>query len=148
MSETLRDFLKIAGISVVTLILLGVLFAGLNKATGFTDKVFGKMDNYSVMIDESDYTKYEGALVSGSDVIAAIKSFQNSNEPICVEITHTGVSYIYTDETLQTESTANIANASRKNSSEYINPNANYLGSLVRDSTDNSIRKIVFDIQP
>ncbi|MEE1255638.1 MAG: hypothetical protein UHN47_03885 [Lachnospiraceae bacterium] len=148
MPGPLRDVLKIAIVLIPTLIIGSLVFLGTDKGQEFAGKIFGRMDSYSVILDESDYTKYEGALVSGSDVIAAIKYFDNSNEPICVEIAHTGICYVYTDETLQTESTANIANASRKNSPEYINPNAKYLGSLVRDTTDNSIRKLVFTIQP
>lgn len=146
MSGSLRDFLKIAGIAVVTLGLLSLLFIGLNKATGFTDKVFAKMDTMSVTVEESEYTKYEGTIVSGSEVIAAIKYFQNGMDPICIEAM--GKTYVYTDETLQTPSTENVANASRKGADGYINPNAKFLGELTRDSTDNSIRKITFTIQP
>ena len=143
MSDSLRHFLEIAGIAVVILTLLGALFFGLNKATGFADQVFGKMDGMTQTIDESDYTKYEGAIVTGSEVIAAIKYFQASTEPICVECM--GQVYVY-QEDLTTLSTANIANATRKGQTGYINPNAKFVGTLTRDSVDNSIRKITFDI--
>lgn len=145
MSDSLRKFLEIAGIVVITLGLISILFIGLNKATGFADKMFAKMDAMSVTVDESDFTKYDGTLVSGADVIAAIKYFQNGMEPICIEVM--GKTYIYTDETLQTPSDENINNASRKGAEGYINPNAKFLGEVSRDATDNSIRKITFTIQ-
>ena len=45
MSGSLRDFLKIAGVVIVTLALLSILFLGLQKATGFTNKAYSKIDS-------------------------------------------------------------------------------------------------------
>lgn len=143
----LKQFIEI-GIVVFITILLGTLaITGANKSTAIAEKGYKKQDEMSLMIDEYDYSKFDGATVSGTDVIAAIKQFQSADAEICVEVTHTGICYVYTDETLTTKSTANIANAQRKGTAEYINPHAKFLGSIVRDATDNSIRKLVFDIQ-
>lgn len=86
MSGSLRDFLKIAGVVIVTLALLSILFLGLQKATGFTNKAYSKIDSMSQSVEESDYTRYDGALISGTEVIAAIKYFQQDGA-ICIEVT-------------------------------------------------------------
>lgn len=146
--DHIRKFVEIGIVVAVAIILGSAALIGANKTTSITDKANKKSDEMSLMIDEYDYSKYDGATVSGSDVIAAIKQFQSADAEICVEVTHTGICYVYTDETLTTKSTANIANAQRKGTAEYINPHAKFLGSIERDSTDNSIRKLIFDIQP
>ena len=145
--SAIKDFIFAIGMAFVGLMLVALLVTGLNKSSSTVEKSYEKMDDFNVMLEESDYTKFDGAVISGDSVIAAIKGFESSSQPICVEIAHTGVCYVYTDETLQTKSTAKISNASRKGTAEYINPTAYYLGSIERDSTDNSIRKIVFEIQ-
>ena len=65
MPDSLREFLKIAAIVVVTLSVISLVFVGLNKATGFADKMFAKMDTMSVSLEEGDYTKYDGVICSG-----------------------------------------------------------------------------------
>ena len=54
MSDSMREFLKIAALVVVTLSVISLVFIGLNKATGFADKMFSKMDTMSITLEESD----------------------------------------------------------------------------------------------
>lgn len=150
MSASMRDFIKIAAIVVVTLSLVSLIFVGLNKATGFADKMFAKMDTMSTTLEESDYTKYDGTICTGADVIAAVKYLQNG-EPICITVATVGgdVVFGYTDSSLSTKvssdaNASNLANCQRKGSSTYINPNAKYLGKVERNETDNSIWGITF----
>ncbi len=150
MSESLRDFLKIAAIVVVTLSIISLAFVGLNKATGFTDKMFSKMDVMSVSLEESDYTKYDGTICSGADVIAAVKYLQNG-EPICIKVATAGgdVTFGYEDSSLQNkvssdDASTRLANCQKKGTTNYINPNAKYLGKVERNDTDNSIWGITF----
>ena len=150
MPDSLREFLKIAAIVVVTLSVISLVFVGLNKATGFADKMFAKMDTMSVSLEEGDYTKYDGVICSGADVIAAVKYLQNG-EPIWITVATAGgnVVFGYTDSSLSTPvssdaNSANLANCQRKGSSTYINPNAKYIGKVERNETDNSIWGITF----
>lgn len=103
------------------------------------------MDNMTILMDESDYTKYDGAQVKGADVIAAVKYFQDG-EPVCINVqTATGNAiFCYTDESLTTKSEESIANCQRKGSANYINPNAKYIGKVERNETDNTIWGITF----
>lgn len=147
MPAIVRKFLELAATIVLILALIALVFLVYNKATNIADKGTKKMDNMEIQLDESDYTKYDGAIVSGSDVIAAIKYFQNS-DPICITVVARGTySYLYTDTSLQTESTENIAYATQRNDDHYINPNGKFLGEVIRDSSDNSIVGLTFTIQ-
>lgn len=149
MSGSLRDFLKIAGVVIVTLALLSILFLGLQKATGFTNKAYSKIDSMSQSVEESDYTRYDGALISGTEVIAAIKYFQQDGA-ICIEVNngYTTTNYVCADETLAAPSTAKISDAQNKNDlNKYINPNAKYLGECVRDTANNLIVAVKFTVQ-
>jgi hypothetical protein len=146
-TDHLRQIIEIIIVAAIALVLATVAIAGMRSSKQSAEGTIQKAENISVMLSEDDFTKYDGAEVKGSDVIACISYFEGIGEPICIEVTHTGVNYIYTDESLTTVSTASLANARKKTSSEYINPNANFIGSIVRDSTDNSVRAIVFDIE-
>lgn len=154
MSGSIRDFIKITVTVVVTLGIAALIFVGLRKTQGFTDKMYNKMDNMSVSMEESDYTKYDGAIVTGADVIAAVKYFQ-SGDPLCITVATSGgnVVFGYTDETLQTpvsddQGAANLANCQRKGSVNYINPSAKYQGKVERNETDNTIWGITFTFAP
>lgn len=152
MSDSLRSFINIAAIVVVTLGVVALVFTGLNYATGFANGVFDKMDTMSTNLSEDDYTKYDGAIVTGSDVIAAIKYFEGG-DPLCITVATNGgnVVFGYTDSSLQTEvtgSSALLANCQRKGSTTYINPSAKYQGAVERNATDNSIWGITFTFAP
>lgn len=145
MSDMARHFLEIAAIVVVCLSVIGIIFTSLGKTTVFTDKAGAKMDSMITVMDESDYVNFDGTIVSGSDVIAAIKKFQN--DEICITVTARGTySYVYTDTSLSTPSTENISNTSKKSDDHFINPNGKFLGAVVR-ADDGSIVGITFTIQ-
>lgn len=147
MSETLRDILIIAGISVVVLGLLGLLFVAYNSSSKFADAANEKLNNMTIAIEESDFTKYDGAIVSGSEVVSAIKYFEGTAD-VCVTVTTSkGTNnYVYTGPDLQTKSDLAVANTRNKTSEFYINPSSKFLGSVVRDS-DGTITNIIFEVQ-
>ncbi len=146
MSGSFRDFIKIAVVVIITLGLAGLCFLGYSKSEGFANKAFGKIDNMSNMVEESDYTKYDGAIISGTEVIAAIKYF-SVDEAICIEVNNgsTTTNYVCEDETLTTPATAKVSDAQNRNKlDKYINPNGKFLGELVRDSGSNLVVAIKF----
>lgn len=147
MSDSIRKFLEIAGIVVVTLTLLGIVFLGLQKAGAFTDIMYKSMGDMTTTLEEDKYTKYDGWVGQGDDVIAAVKYLQNG-DPICITVATTGgdVVFGYTDSSLTTkvDNTTTIANCLRKGSSTYISPSAKYIGKVERNETDNSIWGVTF----
>lgn len=148
MSESTRDALTIIGVAVAALILVGILLTAVYRSRDFSETANDKLANMTVAAEESDYTKYDGAIVSGSDVVSAIKYFDGVAD-VCVTVTTSkgSYNYIYTGPDLQTRSDLSVANARNKTSEYYINPGSKFLGSVVRDS-DGTITNIVFAVQP
>lgn len=103
----------------------------------FMDKGDKKIATLATALDESDYTKYDGVIVSGADVISFIKSQMSQDAEVCIDvITPKGTTaYLYTDGTLATKSNAKMASTTSKKSSAYINPTASFLGSNTRDAS-------------
>lgn len=148
MSEAPKYILAFLGIATAVILFFLVVSQVFNlykKASNIADAGGKKMDNMTILMDESDYTKYDGVQVKGADVIAAVKYFQDG-EPICINVqTATGNAiFCYTDESLTTKSEESIANCQRKGAANYINPNAKYIGKVERNETDNTIWGITF----
>lgn len=147
MSESTRDTITIIGAAVAALVLVSVLLALVYRARAFSEVTGDKVNNMTVAAEESDYTKYDGAIVTGSDVVSAIKYFEGMGE-VCITVTTSkGThSYIYTGPDLQTKSDISVSNTRKKTSEYYINPSSKFLGSVVRDA-DGTITNIVFEVQ-
>lgn len=147
---TIGKFLSIAAITTITLLLIGIAYTFYHKTSATVDTAEKKLDSMNIMMEESDYTKFDGAIISGSDVIAAVKYFQNG-DPLCIKVATAGgdVTFGYTDSTLSTPvgtaETSNIlANCQKRGSANYINPTAHYQGKVERNETDNTIWGITF----
>lgn len=147
---TIGKFLQIAALTMVALALISLMWIFFNKTSQALDSAEGKLDSMNIMIEESDYTKYDGAIITGADVIAAVKYFQNG-EPLCIKVATSGgdVTFGYTDSTLSTpvgtqETSTILANCQKKGSANYINPSAKYQGKVERNETDNTIWGIMF----
>ena len=151
--DNAATMIRTIGGVVLALLFVGAIFTVWGYASGFFDKAGNKMSQMSTTMDESQYTEYDGAIVSGTQVISFIKA--HANDEICVTVNngHQTTPYIYFDETLQTKTgVGSIAQAQNKAniSTVYINPNSKYLGSIVRDSVDATNGTIVgvhFDVQ-
>lgn len=148
MSDTTSHALTIIGVVVAALILLGVLLTAVYRSRDFADTANDRLADMTIAAEESDYTKYDGAIVSGSDVVSAIKYFDGVAD-VCVTVTTSKgtYNYIYTGSDLQTRSDLSVANTRNKTSTYYINPSSKFLGSVVRDS-DGTITNIIFVVQP
>ena len=127
------------GVTVLGLLFVGLLFLLFGRVQTTMEKAGTKMDAQNVMLDESAYVDYDGAIVSGTEVVSFIKA--HANDEICVTVNngHSTTSYIYDSVDLTTKTgVGNIAQAQNKAnlSTVYINPNSNYLGEVVRDAVD------------
>lgn len=143
MSGSFRDFIKIAVVVIITLGLAGLCFLGYSKSEGFANKAFSKIDNMSNMVEESDYTKYDGAIISGTEVIAAIKYF-SVDGAICIQVN--SQTYVCEEDLTPidtAEESRRLADAQRRGTATYINPSTKFLGSLERDA-QGMVTKIMF----
>lgn len=137
MSDLIVKVLFIFAGIVGTLSIISAVLMQVNNGVSSIESSGQKMTSLSTQLDESDYTKYDGVIVLGSDVRNFIKSQMSQDSEICISVvTSKGTTnYIYTDGTLQTESTAKIASTTSKKSSAYINPTGSFLGAITRNET-------------
>ncbi len=101
------------------------------------------MQNTQIL--ESDITLYDGMTVRGSEVLNAIRKFQN--DYICINVKTgldtAGTNYIYNATesngivTMGTEIGFDISKALDKTDAKYINTNGNFVGSVYRDANGN-----------
>ncbi len=113
-----------------------------------------KIASQNAQMLESDISIYDGMTVSGSDVLNAIRKFQN--DYLSIEVVTgrdtSGTSYIYNSTessgviNMGSEITFDITKAMDKTENTYINPTGRFLGSIYRDANGN-IAKIKFEQQ-
>ncbi len=143
MGENLSEGLRIVFTVVLSCLVIGfgfTIWTTVKEAgnTGITD-----VNSTITMMDESKYTDYDAAEITGSEVINVIKRFQNNEIYIGVDVGSGMVGYIYSDSSLSSEG-ADLSTARDKTSSTYISPNAKFIGKVVRDDTTNAILGIEF----
>ncbi len=147
MSDLLQRIVSILGVLFVALGLIGILVKTFRTSSDYADSANETVANMATSIAEDQYTKYDGAIVSGSEVVSAIKYFDGISD-VCVTVTTSrGTNnFIYTGPDLQTKSDLAVGNTRDKRSTCYINPSSKFLGKVVRDA-DGTINNIVFEVQ-
>lgn len=153
MKANLDTMVIAIGTIVIALLLVSAMFVLWGRTSTTFDKAGEKLDAQNVMMDESQYTDYDGAVVSGTQVVSFIKV--HAQDQICVIVNngHSTTNYVYSSTDLTDKTgVGNVAQAQNKAnlSTVYINPNSKYLGSIIRDAADPTNGTIVgvqFDIQ-
>lgn len=142
-------FVLIGLIVIATLTLVIIMF---NSNMELGKRSIDKTNAMNSQMAESDVTIYDGTTVSGSDVINAIRKFQD--DYISIEVVtgldRSGTKYIYSSTessgvvTMGSEITFNIQSALDKTNTKYINPTGRFVGSVYRDANGN-IAKLKFE---
>ncbi|AOZ91105.1 ABC transporter permease [Paenibacillus crassostreae] len=144
-------FLTIALITIVV-----VLFISAQEATKSAQNNFADIQTE---MSQAAFTVYDNTTVSGSQVLNALRKFQDKGE-FGVQV-ETGKSlvgswYFENVETTVAEGTIgygsitngassdNITNASNESSPDYINPSGKFLAKVIKDKSD-VIRAITFE---
>ncbi|WP_167957383.1 hypothetical protein [Anaerosporobacter faecicola] len=136
MDNSLKGLILAAG-TIITCIVISLGFYISREARDTAASGAGQISKLNAEFNESDKVMYDGLNVSGSEVVNVINKFKNGDIAIMV---NTKKSSIYYDNVLddkQTEvigtSSASVKSAQNTLSTAYINPNAQFLGSIVRD---------------
>lgn len=148
MSDTMRHIIEIFAVIVFALTIVGWIKRGVDSSETTVNSAINKMTNFGVRLEESEYTKYDGVVVKGSAVISFIKDQIAENAEICIKVItpKSTTSYIYTDGTLTTESTALISSALSKKNAAHIELTGDFLGEVIRDAS-NTITIMTFTQQ-
>lgn len=144
MENSLKGLLMAAGTIITCLIVsLGFFIAREAKETAASGA--GQISRLNAEFNESDKVLYENLEVSGSEVINVINKFKDSMLSIKVKTSGSSSAAYYnyvlkeSDTILGSESSTSIKEAQNYGSIHYINPNAQFLGEVIRDQNQTII---------
>lgn len=145
MENSLKGLILAAG-TIITCVVISLGFFISREAKDTASSGANQINNINAEFLESDKTIYEGAKVSGSEVINVIKRFSGKNIAIKVKTNKSVKCYGNTvDETTGTLTGggSSIADVYSEDNAAYINPSAVFRGSIIRDAND-TITAIAF----
>jgi len=151
MSETTATALKFAAGIILAIVLVGIAIMVFTPAADSAKSVTNDFTNNTTELQDQKYLMYDNTVVSGSQVINAIRKFKGQEGEIGVEVT-TGKStnwYLskFDKETDSiTELKTDLANATSNTDEAYINPSGMFDAVIERDK-NGVIRGIKFKQQ-
>lgn len=136
MENSLKGLLLAAG-TIITCIVISLGFFIAREARDTAAGGAGEISKLNAEFNESDKVMYDGLKVSGSEVVNVINKFHNKELSIKVK-TKKGVFYynrkMNEDESsLTVQSAESIKEAQDPVKDNYINPNAQFSGTILRD---------------
>ncbi len=147
MENSLKGLLLAAG-TIITCVVISLGFYISREAKDTASGGANQINKLNSEFAQSDKIVYDGAVVSGSEVINVIKKFSNEKIAIYVKTnkasTFYGVNVDINTGEIKGDSTATVADAMNEKSNEYINPYGNFTGAIIKDAND-VITGIVFE---
>ena len=151
MDNSLKGLILAAG-TIITCIVIGLGFFISREARDTAASGAGQISKLNAEFNESDKIMYDGLEVSGSEVINVINKCKNDNISIRVKTKSDNTSYyIYrlndsdpNDYKLSGASSTQVKTAQKPGATNYINPNAQFTGAILRDKNE-VIVAITFD---
>lgn len=136
MENSLKGLILAAG-TVITCIIISLGFYIAREAKDTAASGAGQINKLNAEFSENEKTLYDGTEVSGSEVLNVIRRFQNDTCGICVQTNKSQTFYGYkfnlTSGNLEEQVNNTYKTARVEESDAYINPNARFLGNVVRD---------------
>lgn len=147
MENSLKGLMLAAG-TIITCVIIGLGFFIAREAKDTANAGAGQISRLNAEFSESDKVMYDGMQISGSEVINVIKRFREEEISIRVQTKKNGTTdYNYSlsngDKTLGGKSSNTLDAAKDLKDSKYINPNGQFIGSVIRDE-NNTILGISF----
>lgn len=142
--EETNGLLRILIALILLLLVVSAIFGIYSLTKKGLNTEHKKLNNLNEAMADSNYTDYEGQIITGSQVLSLLNNYKN--EEICMKVGST--TFNYTDASLKKRDTTHTAaKASRRDSGYYISPSAEYEVTLVRDKETREIRVMQFTIQ-
>lgn len=136
MDNSLKGLILAAGV-IITCIVISLGFYIAREARDTAANGAGEISKLNAEFNESEKVMYDGLEVSGSEVVNVVNKFKNNDLGIKVK-TKKGVTYYGNvlssdDSSIVSVSHASIKDAQKPSSTTFINPNAPFLGEILRD---------------
>ncbi|MDE6209534.1 MAG: hypothetical protein K2M73_07675 [Lachnospiraceae bacterium] len=139
MENSLKGLILAAG-TIITCVVISLGFFISREAKDTAANGANQINRLNAEFLESDKTIYDGATVSGSEVINVIKRFADEKLSIYVKTNKSSTFYGYMlnmeNGNITGESNNSISIAYNEENSAYINPYANFKGMLIRDENN------------
>lgn len=139
MENSLKGLILAAG-TIITCVVISLGFFISREAKDTAANGANQINKLNAEFSESDKTIYDGATVSGSEVINVIKRFAGEKLSIYVTTNKSEVFYGYSvnihSGDILDEVYSEISSAYDEENSAYINPYAYFKGEIIRDNND------------
>lgn len=142
MDNSLKGLILAAGV-IITCIVIGLGFYISREARDTASNGAGQISKLNAEFNESDKIMYDGLEVSGSEVINVINKYKSDEMSIVVATKKSTSQYgrtiaIGTNNVSSLGGTSSISVKTAQNieSESYINPNAQFMGEVLRDSNN------------
>lgn len=132
MENSLKGLLLAAG-TIITCIVLGLGFYIAREARDTAAGGAGQISKLNAEFNESDKVMYDGLEVSGSEVVNVINKYQNGTISIKVTTKKNTTYYCNPSVGGGSGSCGSVKEAQKPDSGIYINPNAQFVGEVIRD---------------
>ena len=147
MENSLKGLILAAG-TIITCVVISLGFFISREAKDTASNGANQINKLNAEFVESDKVLYDGATVSGSEVVNVIKKFSEENIGILVKTKKAETFYGYKFDEKTGEISEQCKNtyviATETDNQAYVNPYVNYRGKLIRDKNE-VITGIVFE---
>ncbi len=146
MENSLKGLILAAG-TIITCVIVTLGFYIAREAKQTATNSANQINEMNVEFMENDKIIYDGATVSGTEVVNVIKKMQNDKIGICVinggTTTYYGYNFNTSTGALGAVSAVKYNAALDETKDSYINPYGNFRGTVIRNS-NNAITGIIF----
>ncbi len=158
----------IAIVAIVAACIIGAfIFTTVQSQKESGNQANTKTESMNSSLDESRYTQYDGTVISGTQVLAAIKLLKNDGIAVVVNNGKQSTQYLNTISVYNSSSNTGTLSATadttgdkgdasysalvkkagtKSEPSYYITPTGNFSGTVIRDSGNRSIIGVVFSL--
>ncbi|MBQ5917845.1 MAG: hypothetical protein IIW92_04720 [Lachnospiraceae bacterium] len=147
MDNSLKGLILAAG-TIITCVVISLGFFIAREAKDTASNGANQINKLNSEFVESDKVIYDGATVSGSEVINVIKKFKNEKLGILVKTnkskTYYGYSFDENDGDIIGQVNSKNVDPTDSDSVNYVNPYVNFVGRIIRDKNE-VITGIVFE---
>ncbi len=147
MENSLKGLILAAG-TIITCVVISLGFYISREAKDTASNGANQINKLNSEFMENDKVIYDGAVVSGSEVINVLKKFRNDETGVLVKTNKSETYYIYQFNLSTGELEKSVSNSYDSvldnSNKSYINPYANFKGRIIRDIND-AIVGIVFE---
>lgn len=155
MENSLKALLLAAAVA-ITLTVITMGFFILKQAQGITKSASEKVNQVGIEIEEAEFTMYDHTKVSGTEVVNVVRKYQDERIGIQVETKKNassadewfGYTITSSDGTYEigSSSSSDIDELIDSSNNNYVNPNGQFLGEIIRNENNNIIG-LIFEQQ-